>query len=181
MQTLTKEQISVGLRVVFVDHALNLDASYVAALADDLNLGGRGGIVVHVDPLNDHATSCASKAKALIVTGKEWEVTWAGEGDDRKEVSRKEVPFTKSEHAACDCGFSAGKRIAVYLKEPIENGHTCDGFTPAGHGAWARPEHLYTEAAHAEHVAAHAEARLANAEIDAAKAKAADVIAAYTA
>lgn len=51
-----------------------------------------------------------------------------------------------------------GKVVALAFKDPVFGGHTCDGLIPDGHGWWALPEHLYSEAAWEEHEEAHAKA-----------------------
>lgn len=59
-----------------------------------------------------------------------------------------------------------GKVIALCLKEAIPTGHSCDGRVPAGHGAYALPEHLYTLEALAAHRSAAERALAQQAVID---------------
>lgn len=59
-----------------------------------------------------------------------------------------------------------GKVIALCLKEAIPTGHTCDGRVPAGHGAYALPEHLYTLEDLETHRAASEQALAKQAVID---------------
>lgn len=180
MKTLKRSDISVGMRVVFVDCALNKhDVAHVATDRTSIPLDGREGVVVHINPSTDHATPCASKTKTVKVTVKRWE----DDGDARKEVEHE-----LEEHEACDCGFRPGQPVAVCLKEPHALAHSCDGFVPMTtkvgdvvmhHGVWATHGHLYTPEAYAAHKDAHAKAAAVHAVADAAKAKAHDVARAY--
>lgn len=191
MHPLKKNEITVGQRVVFVDRRLNKhDAAHVRTDRSSVPLDGEEGVVVYVNPRDDHDATCASKTVTVKVKGKHWE----GEGDDRKEVEHE-----LEEHAGCDCGFRPGQPVAVALKKPNEKAHSCDGFVPMTspvttigddgepvtkqlyHGVWARPGHIYTLESHAAHKSAHEKAAAVNLSSDSAKQKAADVAKAYVA
>lgn len=151
MQTLKLSDIKPGMKVVFVDDSLNVPGAHVQHSRASVPLGGLEGVVVRVDPRTDHDATCASK----------------------KPVAEG------AEHEACDCTFSPGKQITVVLKDQHKQAHTCDGFAPDKRGVWARADHFYTPEAWAAHKEKSKGAAAKHAELDAQRAAAAKIAAAY--
>lgn len=166
MKTLKLNEIKPGDVVVFVDSSLNAEGAHVDQRRMSVPLDGVQAVVVAVDSRDDHAATCALKTKTVT---------------RMETVDGKSVAIT--EHAACDCGFAPGRRVALALKKPHPQAHSCGGLVPnrteveveldvdaevdgkktkakqkakqmQWHGVFAHPEHVYSLASYEAHKAA---------------------------